>query len=121
MATKKQQKQETTIKDVECYIRTGGKGVFINWNDETYITNSETLGKLVDGTLKTQKGKKAKSVRLGLKTDEGINNDVEVFLTKKGKAMYFVPNEGEVLITSVEDMKKLLDGKWEFVKMGMFQ
>jgi len=119
MAKNKKQK-ETTIEDVDCYINTSEKAVFIKWNDETYITNRELVEQLVEGRLKTKAGKKAKAVNLGIFTDEGIN-ETDVFLTVKDKSVYFVPQEGKVMITALSLMKELLMGKTDSVRMGMFK
>jgi len=116
--TKKPKK--SSIVDVDCLLKASDKAIFIDWNNETYVGSKALLHKLINGTLKRKDKKSAKSIPVSIKTDDGFSED-NVFLTKKNNAVYFVPNEGEVLITSVEDIKKLLDGEWTYVKFGMFQ
>ena len=90
-------KNKTKIVDVDCIMRTGKKSVFIDWNDETYVTSISLLTQLIDGDLKTKDGEKSRSIKLGIFEDGVIVNtgdtDNTVWLTMKGKSIYFVPEK----------------------------
>lgn len=121
--TKNNASKKATIKDVDCILRTteSGKGLLVEWNDDVYITNVDFLSQLIDGTLKTKKGKKAKSVRLGLLTDDGIEEtEPQLFLTLKGKSIYFSPEEDTLLIVPVSNVVSVISGKSSKTTMGEF-
>jgi hypothetical protein len=113
-------KKNGKIVDVNCYVNLSENGCFINYEEETYITSRKLLEKLIEGTLKTQKKKKAKSIKLGFK-DDGEIQDADVFLTIKGRCVYFVPYENEVLLAPLQHFKKLVNGEYSFVKMGKLE
>lgn len=115
--TPKSGKPKSQIKDVNCQMMARKKSVLIKWHGETYVTNRVFIEDLIKGKLKTQKGKKAKSVRLGVFTDDGIE-DTELFLTLKGKCIYFVPDENNVLMTAVSSVEKILYEDWDEIKLG---
>lgn len=119
--TKQTTVSEKEIVDVNCIINKSDKAVYINWNNETYVGSRNLLQQLADGTLTKQDGTKAKAIPLSLKTDDGLQNLDKVFLTVKGKAVYFVPDEKTFLITSLDDIVKLLNDEFHYVKMGMFK
>jgi len=112
------------IVTVDCNVRKGGKALIIEYTGITYITSQALLSKLLHGTLKTQKGKLSKSVQLGILEENGddkeILSDTGVFLTKKGNALYFAPNDDELLVGSTDGFMKLLSGEWEYLKLGKF-
>lgn len=112
-----------TIKDVDCILRTtaSGKGLLVEWNDNVYITNTDFLSQLIDGSLKTKKGKKAKSVRLGLLTEHGIEQtEPQLFLTLKGKSIYFSPEENVLLVVPVSNVASVISGESSKTNMGEF-
>jgi len=79
------------------------------------------MEKLLNGTLRTIDDKKQKSIRLGIISEDGINNDVSIWITMKNKSLYFVPEENVVLITPVSNLKKLLSGEYQYTKFGRFK
>lgn len=113
--------KKNQIVDVRCYARLGRKSLLIDYNRTTYITALSLFEKLIDGTLTTQKGKKSKSLQLGIIDDGEITGDTNVFLTIKKKAVYFVPEENKVLVASVDSFRKLLSSDWSYIKLGMFK
>ena len=118
--SKSKKTKKSKIVDANCYVKLTEKAVFIEYEDETYVGNREYLEKLLEGKLKTkEKKKKAKSINLGLMEDDEIQ-ETDVFLTKKGESMYFVPEEDQVLIAPISAFEKLIEGEWSYVRMGKF-
>lgn len=114
---------KATIEDVDCILRTTktGNGLLVEWEDNVYISNVEFVSQLIDGTLTKKDGSKAKSVPLGLLTTDGIQDtEPQLFLTLKGKSMYFCPEEGTLLIVPVSNVQSVLSGKTEKTNMGKF-
>lgn len=114
---------KSTIEDVDCILRTtkSGNGLLVEWEDNVYISNVEFVSQLIDGTLTKKDGSKAKSVPLGLLTTDGIvDTEPQLFLTLKGKSMYFCPEEGTLLIVPVSNVQSVLSGTSEKTNMGKF-
>lgn len=118
---KPKNKKNGKIVQANCYVKLTDKACFIDLKDQSFITNRELLERLISGKLETSTHKKARSIRLGLITDDGIDNDIQVFLTKKDKSMYFVPEENEVYIAPLSDFEKLISREYRFVQMGKFE
>ena len=118
---KAQAKPVGKIVDVECIISTTekGNGLLLSWEGDMYITNVQFLSELIEGTLKTQKGKKAKAVQLGLLTKDGIDK-TELFLTLKGKSLYFSPSKGTLFVVPVSTVSSIIEGTVDKTHMGEF-
>jgi len=125
MATKKKddkkQKSQKQIVDVNCYVKfIGNNGAIVEYNDDTFITSKTLLTQLIEGDLKTKEGNPSTHLKLGKKDGAEIVN-VDVYLTLKGKSIYFVPDGQTVLIASLTSFEKLISGEWDHVRMGQFQ
>lgn len=109
------------IVDVECIISTteSGKGLLLSWDGDMYITNVQFLTDLIEGKLKTIKGKKAKGVNLGLLSNDGIDK-TDLYLNIKGKSIYFSPSEGKLFVVPVSTVKDVIVGKTDRTHMGEF-
>ena len=114
-------KAETKIVDVECIISTteSGKGLLLSWEGDMYITNVEFLTQLLDGKLKTKGGDTAKAVNLGLLTKEKIEK-TDLFLTLKGKSLYFSPVDKTVFIVPFSTVKEVISCLVDRTHMGEF-
>ena len=121
MGNPKPTENKSKIVDVECIISTteSGKGLLLSWDGNMYITNVQLLTQLIDGKLKTIKGKKAKGVNLGLLTDDGIDK-TDLYLNIKGKSIYFSPSEGKLFVVPVSTVKDVIVGKVDRTHMGEF-
>ena len=117
----KEKEHKGKIVDVECIISTtgSGNGLLVSWEGDMYITNVQFLNQLIDGKLKTLKGKKAKGVNLGLLSDDGIVK-TELYLNIKGKSIYFSPSEGTLLVVPVSTVKEIIEGTVQKTHMGKF-
>ena len=118
-----EEKPKATIEDVDCILETtqSGNGLLVRWEDDVYISNVEFVSQLIDGTLEKKDGTKAKAVPLGLLTDGGIEDtEPTLFLTMKGKSIYFCPSEGTLLIVPVANVVAVLSGTKKQTKMGKF-
>ena len=106
---------------MECVISTTkeGNGLLLSWDGDMYITNVQFLTELMDGKKKTLEGKKAKAVKLGLLTKDGID-DTELFLTLKGKSLYFSPTDGTLFVVPVSVIQDVIIGKVQRTHMGEF-
>ena len=109
------------IVDVECIISTteSGNGLLVSWEGDMYITNVQFLNQLIDGKLKTLKGKKAKGVNLGLLSKDGIDK-TDLYLNIKGKSIYFSPSEGTLFVVPVSTVKEVIEGTVDRTHMGKF-
>lgn len=114
-------KKEVKIVDVECIISTTkeGNGLLVSWEGDMYITNVQFLSELIEGKKKTKAGDTAKAVKLGLLTKDGIDN-TELFLTMKGKSLYFSPSNGKLFVVPVSTVQSIIDGTVERTHMGKF-
>lgn len=119
--SKPKNKSTSKIVDARCKITVSGDALLIKYKNDIYVTNLNWVEKLLDGTLKTKENKKQKSVSLGVFTDQGIDNDIDVWLTLKGKSVYFVPTNDEVLIAPVSNLQKLISGEIDKTRMGKFK
>ena len=117
----KKVKKEVKIEDVECIISTTkeGNGLLLSWEGDMYITNVQFLTELIEGKKKTKAGDTAKAVKLGLLTKDGID-DTELFLTMKGKSLYFSPSEGKLFVVPVSTVQKIIEGTETKTHMGEF-
>jgi len=117
----KEKEHKGKIVDVECIISIteSGNGLLVSWEGDMYITNVQFLNQLIDGKLKTLKGKKAKGVNLGLLTDDGIHK-TDLYLNIKGKSIYFSPSEGKLFVVPVSTVKDVIVGTVERTHMGEF-
>ena len=117
----KEKEHTGKIEDVECIISTteSGNGLLVSWEGDMYITNVQFLNQLIDGKLKTLKGKKAKGVNLGLLTNDGIDK-TDLYLNIKGKSIYFSPSEGTLLVVPVSTVKDIIAGTVDRTHMGKF-
>lgn len=121
MPEKKTTENKGKIVDVECIISTteSGNGLLLSWEGDMYITNVQFLNELIDGKLKTLKGKKAKGVNLGLLNGDGIDK-TDLYLNIKGKSVYFSPSEGKLFVAPVSIVKDIIAGKTDRTHMGEF-
>ena len=114
-------KKQSKIVDVECIISTTkeGNGLLLSWEGDMYITNVQFLTELMEGKKQTLEGKIAKAVKLGLLTKDGID-DTELFLTLKGKSLYFSPSEGKLFVVPVSTVQDIISGTVTKTHMGEF-
>ena len=121
MPKETQKENKGKIVDVECIISTteSGNGLLLSWDGDMYITNVQFLNQLIDGKLKTLKGKKAKGVNLGLLTNDGIDK-TDLYLNIKGKSFYFSPSEGKLFVAPVSTVKDIIAGNTDRTHMGEF-
>lgn len=106
------------IEDTEYNIALGEKALFVNYGEKTFVTSKNIAEMLLNGKLKTKDKKIAKAVQLGVFGVNGIENDTGVFLTVKGKAVYFSPKKDLLLVSSVSSLKKLYTGEEQRIKLG---
>jgi len=113
---------KSKIVDVECIISTteSGNGLLVSWEGDMYITNVQFLNELIDGKLKTLKGKKAKGINLGLLSGDGIVK-TDLYLNIKGKSIYFSPSEGTLLVVPVSTVKEIIEGTVQRTHMGKIE
>ena len=122
MTTKnKKTEKQSQIVDVDCVISTTkeGNGLLLSWEGDMYITNIQFLSELIEGKKLTKEGKVAKAVQLGLLTKDGID-ETELFLTLKGKSLYFCPSKGKLFVVPVSTIQKVIDGLVDSTHMGEF-
>jgi len=118
---KKNNKKDQTIKDVNCFLKIRENSVYVDYENEIYITSKELFVNLVMGDLETKKGEPCHTLSLGKFDENGIDNDSGVFLSVKGKSMYLVLEENKFLISSMFGAKKLITGEWDNMRFGEFQ
>lgn len=121
MAKKVESKKQSKIVDVDCILSTteSGSGLLLSYEGDMYITNVQFLTELINGKKMTKAGKVAKAVKLGLLTKDGIDN-TELFLTLKGKSLYFSPISGKLFVVPVSTVQSIIEGTVERTHMGEF-
>lgn len=111
--TKQKEIKEKKIVNTETKLYISGKSVRIVHEGTLYLTNIEFLeSKIKDDVFHLPLGKMEK---------DGINNEVQVWLTKKGKGLYFSPKKGVVLISSISGLEKVLSGELDNINFGVFE
>ncbi|MCJ7572331.1 MAG: hypothetical protein MUO82_10745 [Candidatus Thermoplasmatota archaeon] len=101
------------IQEVDyCVMLLGTKSLQIIYKDRLYLTNLQfVVTKIKDDVA---------HISLGLMTKDGIDNDVNAWLTKKGKALYFSPEKDVLLVSSVSSLEKILAGELDKSNFGVF-
>lgn len=124
--TKPKNNKEAKIVETTTEMRVSQKGtaLLIRHGETTYITAISLVEKLLDGTLKTKDDKPQKSISLGIISKDGIDNpegENQVWLTKKNKCLYFVPEKDNVLVVPLSNVEKLLNGEYHETNFGRFE
>jgi hypothetical protein len=117
MKTSKKSKQEkinkTTIEKTDTRMWLGKNSIQVSYEGSLYLTNIA----FVEEKIKSLPA----HIRLGVMTEDGINNDVDAWITVKGKAVYFTPKKDVVLISSLSGLKELLSGERDNLDFGIFK